>query len=618
MRGYLLCLKKPVDQHSSSNALPTDSAEEPEYVRHIYCQSWDLSLDWKKMVDAYSVSMKREEVQQILKEIETLLGDQAGLPEPVEVAVNRLLNLVESLCKDIEGLKGEADRLRKLLEEKKRNKPGGAQGNTSKKNYSSDKRRSSDKPSPPLRNHHSRKELEVHETVNCPVDNSTLPADAVRHPDESVIVQNVVVAPHNIEFVREVYFSPSANKKFRGPLPEGCDQGDFGSDLRALIIALKYCGNMSEPKIGEFLENFNIEVSKGSLSNILTKTADRFEPVYNGIHEAGLASTRYQQTDDTGARVGGENWHTHILCNEFYTFYQTRPGKFRLDVLANLQNVPVVNFQIDDQTLELLDTHFKLPRKWGLALENQFQKHGSQTFDLKGLKVWFEDVLRLPKTWTNPHTSIAQAAAIRYYHTQQSVPVAEVLVCDDAPQFKLTTERIQLCWIHEGRHYEKLDPSVPQHKLVLTRFLDSFWDYYARLQSYRTEPTDEEAEQLRADFKQLFSTKTGYDDLDKRIAATGAKSELLTVLHYPECPMHNNTSELGARVSARRRDVSLHSRGAKGAHAMDVFTTIVQTCKKLGTSSYQFFRQFLTCEKSALDIPQTIRITANQQIPALC
>jgi hypothetical protein len=123
---------------------------------------------------------------------------------------------------------------------------------------------------------------------------------------------------------------------------------------------------------------------------------------------------------------------------------------------------------------------------------------------------------------------------------------------------------------------------------------------------------------LRADFKQLFSTKTGYDDLDKRIAATGAKSELLTVLHYPECPMHNNTSELGARVSARRRDVSLHSRGAKGAHAMDVFTTIVQTCKKLGTSSYQFFRQFLTCEKSALDIPQTIRITANLLIPALC
>jgi len=37
---------------------------------------------------------------------------------------------------------------------------------------------------------------------------------------------------------------------------------------------------MSEPKIGEFLVNFKIEVSTGSLSNILTKTADRFEDVY--------------------------------------------------------------------------------------------------------------------------------------------------------------------------------------------------------------------------------------------------------------------------------------------------------------------------------------------------
>jgi len=270
-----------------------------------------------------------------------------------------------------------------------------------------------------------------------------------------------------------------------------------------------------------------------------------------GIHQAGLASTSYQQSDDTGARVGGRNWHTHILCNPFYTFYATRSGKFRQDVLA-------------------------------------------------------------------PHKSIAQASAIVYYRSQQLVPVVQVLVCDDAAQFKLTTERIQLCWIHEGRHYEKLAPAVPQHERALKSFQDSFWEYYARLQSYREEPTSEEAERLREDFKQLFSTKTGYDDLDKRIASTGAKPELLTVLDHSECPLHNNASELGARVSARRRDVSLHSRGAKGAHAMDVFTTIVQTCKKLSQSSYEFFRQFLTCEKSALDIPQMIRLTACQQIPALC
>ena len=561
--------------------------------------------------------MKRDDVQQILKEVEKLLGDKEALPDHFEAAVDRLLNLVESLCKNIDGLKSEADRLRKLLEEKKRNKPGGADG--TKKNYSSGKHRNPDKPPPPLlRNHRSRKELEIHETIHCAVETATLPADAVRHPDESVVVQNVMISPHNFEFVREVYYSPSTNKKFRGPLPEGFDQGDFGPELRSLIISLKYCGNMSEPKIGEFLGNFKIEVSTGSLSNILTKTADRFEDVYDGIHQAGLASTSYQQTDDTGARVGGRNWHTHILCNPFYSFYATRPGKYRQDVLATLQNVPEVNFQIDDHTLELLDSQFDLPRKWGLALENQFQRYGSQTFDLSGLKTWFENELGLPEEWTAPHKSIAQASAIVYYRSQQLVPVVQVLVCDDAAQFKLTTQRIQLCWVHEGRHYEKLAPAVPQHERALKSFLDSFWEYYARLQSYREEPTAEEAERLREAFKQLFSMKTGYDDLDNRIASTGAKPELLTVLDYPECPLHNNASELGARVSARRRDVSLHSRGAKGAHAMDVFTTIVQTCKKLGQSSYEFFRQFLTSEKSALDIPQMIRLTACQQIPALC
>ncbi len=429
------------------------------------------------------------------------------------------------------------------------------------------------------------------------MDRATLPADAVRHPDETVIVQNVIIAPENIQFVREVYFSPSTGKKYRGPLPEGFDQGSFGPDLRSLIISLKYSGNMSEPKIGEFLQNFNIEVSKGSLSNILTKTADRFEEVYNGIHRAGVTSTCYQQTDDTGARVGGQNWHTHILCNPYYTYFATRPHKFRQDVLAALQNLPEAKYRVDAATFELLDTQFQLPKKWRIRLENQFQIHGCQTFDLSGLTRWFQEELALPEKWTAPHKSISQAAAISHYLRQQAVPVVSVLVCDDAPQFKLTTQRTQLCWVHEGRHYLKLTPAVPQHQTLLNGFIDRFWDYYRRLQNYREEPTSDLAKQLREDFEKLFSTKTGYEDLDNRIAATRAKPDLLTVLDFPDCPLHNNASELGARVSARRRDVSLHSRGAKGAHAMDVFTTIVQTCKKLGESSYAYFRQFLVCEK---------------------
>ena len=109
------------------------------------------------------------------------------------------------------------------------------------------------------------------------------------------------------------------------------------------------------------------------------------------------------------------------------------------------------------------------------------------------------------------------------------------------------------------------------------------------------------ATKLRLEFDELFLTHTNYDALNDRIAKTRAKKdELLTVLSVPEVPLHNNASELGARVSARRRDVSLHSRSERGVRAMDVFTTLVQTSKKLGVSSFAYFRDRLT---QALNLP---------------
>ena len=178
-----------------------------------------------------------------------------------------------------------------------------------------------------------------------------------------------------------------------------------------------------------------------------------------------------------------------------------------------------------------------------------------------------------------------------HYRHQTLVPVVETIVCDDASQFKLLTEKLALCWIHAGRHYEKLSPVVPRHAKLLDSFAERYWDYYRSLQRYRASPSDEWAASLRLDFDELFSTRTGYEALDDRIAKTASKKdELLNVLSVPSVPLHNNDSELHARVSARRRDVSLHSRSVRGARAMDIFTTLVQTSKKHGVSAYAYFR----------------------------
>ena len=548
----------------------------------------------------------------MIEEVERLLRASA-----LELAVEKLLNVVEALSAENQSLAAEVERLREQLEQKKKAKTtagGGGddpEGNQeSKSDHSSEKRRQGDKAKP--KSSHDRrsfKDLPIHETIECPVDPASLPPDAVRLADEFVIVQDVEIKPKNTKFKRHVFYSAAQQKTYRGALPAGCDRGDFSANLRALILSLKYCGNMSEPKIGELLENFDVHVSAGSISNILTHSAADFEQEYHDLLVAGLSSTPYQQTDDTSARVGGQFWHTHILCNSFYTLYSTRPRKDRLAVLEVLQNTTDLQFRLGSETLKLLATEFSISQKW----QQQIAELGEVQFAATEFKTlldgWFGE------RYGQLRTAIEQAAAIVAYRHQKFVPVVRVLVCDDAGQFKRLTDKLALCWIHAGRHYGKLSPVIGRHADALKAFREAFWNYYGSLQDYRAGPSEELAASLRLEFDKLFSTRTGYESLDDRIAKTQSKrDELLTVLLEPSVPLHNNASELGARVSARRRDVSLHSRSHRGARAMDIFTTIVQTSHKLGLSAYEYLRDRLSGTRDLPSLAQTIRQAATAPV----
>ena len=557
--------------------------------------------------------MIASDVKSIIEKVEQLLAE-AELSERTEFVIQELLNVVEALCADKKSLADEVERLRKQLEAKKkakntsnRNKedrdtPG--DDDSANSNHSSEKRRKSSN-KPKANDRRSFKDLTIHDTVECPVDPDTLPPDAVRLQDEIVVVQDIEIKPKNTQFQGHVFYSASQQKYYRGSLPADCNHGDFSASLRALIVSLKYCGNMSEPKIGEFLENFDVQVSAGSLSNILTKSAKLFEQEYDDLLTAGLSSTPYHQTDDTSARVNGEFWNTHILCNPFYTFYSTRPGKDRLTVLKVLQNTDELRFSFGEATCQLLQDEFSIPEKCSEEIAALGEVEVCETTLKLLLDGWFGERNQQVRT------AIEHAAAIVCYRQQSSIPVVQTLVCDDAGQFKLLTDKRSLCWIHAGRHYEKLSPIVDRHAKSLDHFRDRYWAYYGSLQDYRAGPTQELASKLRLEFDELFSTRTKYAALDDRIAKTAAKKdELLTVLSVPEVPLHNNASELGARVSARRRDVSLHSRSERGVRAMDIFTTLVQTSKKLGISAFAYLRDRLSAAFEMPSLAQAIQIAA--------
>ena len=164
-----------------------------------------------------------------------------------------------------------------------------------------------------------------------------------------------------------------------------------------------------------------------------------------------------------------------------------------------------------------------------------------------------------PNTNKNNKRWIAEAGAITYY---RALPQAIThLMADDAKQFNFLAEHKALCWIHEGRHYKKITPFFHRHRICIRDFLTRFWDFYRDLLSYKNNPSEDLENQLSDEFDVLFSTKTGYDVLDRRISLTKAKKEaLLLVLKFPFFPLHNNDAEGGAQHQARLRDIHLQTK----------------------------------------------------------
>ena len=162
----------------------------------------------------------------------------------------------------------------------------------------------------------------------------------------------------------------------------------------------------------------------------------------------------------------------------------------------------------------------------------------------------------------------------------------KLLLTDDARQYLGIAIWHALCWIHEIRLYKKLNPVIDFHRFLLEKFISDLWDYYDKLNKYRDKPDQNAKEELGKEFDKLFSKKTGYEELDKRIALTKEKKEeLLLVLKFPEILLHNNPAELALREGVVKRKISNGTRSDDGKAAWENMMSIMDTCRKHGIAS---------------------------------
>ncbi len=454
-------------------------------------------------------------------------------------------------------------------------------------------------------------EIKIDREEKCPVDAAQLPPDAEFKGYEEKVVQDLLIKTDNVKFQRELYYSPSQKKTYIGAVPKGYE-GEYGPHINSHIVSMKYVNIMSIPKIKEFLNNFEISISMSYISERLTRQEHMgvFHHEKSQMYQSSLEVSSFQQIDDTSSRVDGQNCYTHIVCNPLCTLFFTTKRKDRLTILDVLRNFESRNFLFNDETFDLLEK-LKVPKKFFPLLHDAAPARALTEHEMHAL---LDKVFPDSSKGKLHRTKIMEAAAIASYHSKTGMPLVTVLVCDDAPQFKLLTDELSLCWVHDGRHYKRLNPFVPMHQKQLTAFRERYWKYYRKLFNYKKNPTSEEAKSLSAEFDTLFSTKTGYDELDKRIAMSKAKKEeLLTVLKHPEVPLHNNLSENGARIQKRREDVSLHTKSKEGTQAKDTMMSIVETCKKMGVSAYRFIYDRVSQTFELPSLAELIRGKAENQ-----
>ncbi|MDM8559068.1 hypothetical protein [Candidatus Parabeggiatoa sp. HSG14] len=428
--------------------------------------------------------MNQTQIEIVLQEI--IEDINRGKDE--KAVIERLLSLVEllagknaELTKTVQQLNDEINRLK--------GEQGKPEFTSSKKEgdiSSEEERKNAEQRNPKSKNDpRNRKpkqsKIKIDRYEICHVDKKELPEDAIFKGHKDYVVQDIIIKTENVKYSREVYYSPSQDKYYYGQLPIEV-KGEFGPGIRTLIPVLKSECNMSEPKIKDFLENFDVEISKAYISSLWTDKQEIFHQEKDEIYCAGLETGSYQQIDDTSGKVNGVNHYVQIVCNDDYSAYFTTAKKDRLSIIDVLTNFAPRSFLCNQEALELL-TQMKLPQKHIDVVSQTLEKN----------EIYFEqrinELLDKIKLGPQQRTKILDACAIVAYRKQTDYPVIPLLLSDTAKQFKLLTKEQALCWVHDGRHYKKLKPIVPKFCEKLEQFRGKYWDYYAELFQYKKNPT---------------------------------------------------------------------------------------------------------------------------------
>ena len=216
-------------------------------------------------------------------------------------------------------------------------------------------------------------------------------------------------------------------------------------------MSLYWQGNLSEAGLLTVLREAGVQIGAGTLSTLLIADRDVVATEAAAVTTAGLACGAVQHLDETSTRVNGQPAYCHVLCTDLDTSYRTLPGKDRLSVLAVLSG--------GRPRLHLANAAAAWLTQVGVAQRTQAVLAAlpqAQVLDVATV----ERLLGELGAALGPQQQrwLREATAVAAYRAGALGPMVETLLTDEAPQVARITVRQALCWIHAGRHYQRLLP----------------------------------------------------------------------------------------------------------------------------------------------------------------
>lgn len=331
-------------------------------------------------------------------------------------------------------------------------------------------------------------------THEIPIPFPDPPAGSVSKGYEEYIVQELVIRAETTRYLRERIVTADG-QSLLAPLPDDVLPGQhFGPTLITYILHQYHNNHVTQPLLQDELAQRGIAISAGQINRILTEDKEVFHQEKAELLPAGLASARYIQVDDTGARHQGKNGYCTHIGNEFFAYFASTNSKSRLNFLEVLRGesrdyvineVAVAYWQKYELSAALITslaegpTHFVDAAAWNARL---------QTLGVTGARL-----LRITTEGALLGSLIAQGVS------------AELMVLSDgAGQFAILVHAA--CWVHIERPLARMIPHNEEHRLAIERVRQQIWELYQDLKAYRQTPQPAQMAVLTARFEAMCAT----------------------------------------------------------------------------------------------------------------